>query len=126
MRGRTGRGREFRGGTGGGGARTGARGGGPGAEWGLAVFRIVAEAVTNVGRHAHATRVDVALRGDARGVTLTVVDDGLGLAPEANARRHGMVGMRERALAVGGVLTVSAAAPHGPGHAASLPSGGAP
>lgn len=93
----------------------------PDAEVGLAVFRIVQEALTNVARHAHATRVDVTLRGDARGVTLTVVDDGLGLAPEANARRHGMVGMRERALAVGGALTVSPATPHGTRVDASLP-----
>jgi PAS domain S-box-containing protein len=73
-----------------------------------AVFRILQEALTNVARHAgaNAVRVSLQLRGDA--LLLEVSDDGRGIAPEQleDRRSLGLLGMRERAMAWGGVLDV--------------------
>lgn len=72
----------------------------------LAAFRVLQEAVHNAVRHAGATRVDVTLRFDD-GVDVQVDDDGVGL-PADGARRDGLglVGMRERASALGGSFAV--------------------
>lgn len=69
--------------------------------------RIVQEAITNSHRHGRATSVRVGLRVTERGVaTLTVRDDGRGLPSEAAASGLGIVGMRERAVLLGGTLAV--------------------
>ncbi|HEV8238232.1 MAG TPA: GAF domain-containing sensor histidine kinase [Thermoanaerobaculia bacterium] len=76
-----------------------------------ALYRIVQEAVTNVMRHARATCVDVlAARDDGR-VLVVVEDDGIGFATgsPAGTERLGLVGMRERAQALGGTLTIESA-----------------
>ena len=75
-----------------------------GAGQSLAAYRIVQEALTNVLKHARASRaaVRVALEGDALAVEID--DDGRGPGP---ARRgHGLIGMHERALLYGGTLDV--------------------
>ncbi len=74
----------------------------------LAAYRIVQEALTNVVRHAGATRarLSVAVREDQ--VRLEVDDDGggrTGGAPEPGGRGYGLVGMRERAALYGGEVT---------------------
>jgi signal transduction histidine kinase len=73
-----------------------------------ALYRIVQDAMTNVVRHARATRADVLveLRGDR--VTLMIEDDGIGFDPEASqvGEHFGLLGIRERAEALGGTLTV--------------------
>lgn len=71
----------------------------------LAAYRIAQEALTNVRRHAAASRVDVVLRyGDAE-VQLEVRDDGTGVPAEAAGfDGHGLIGMRERAALYGGRL----------------------
>jgi len=72
----------------------------------LVAYRIAQEALTNVARHADASRVAVALRRTgATTVELTVRDDGVGV--NGAAARGGVRGMRERALAVGGNLSIS-------------------
>jgi nitrate/nitrite-specific signal transduction histidine kinase len=79
-----------------------------------ALFRIAQEAVTNVVRHAAASRVEVRLSRADGLVTLEVDDDGRGFDPEAravSARRLGLVSMRERALGLGGALQIDS----GPG-----------
>ena len=70
----------------------------------LVLYRVAQEALTNAARHAGASTVWLQLAGDRHGVELVVADDGRGLrsAPESSGRR----GMRERALLVGGLLTV--------------------
>ena len=76
-----------------------------------ALYRIVQEAVTNVQRHAGATRVDVLVeRSDGR-ILAMVEDDGVGFTPAVAARgeRLGLVGIRERAEALGGTLTIESA-----------------
>jgi PAS domain S-box-containing protein len=71
-------------------------------------FRIIQEALTNVTRHSNATRVDVAVRRAGGALILGVSDNGVGFAPDtlSGLRSLGLVGMRERALACGGVLMV--------------------
>ena len=73
------------------------------------VFRIVQESLTNVLRHARARRVRVGLALGEGALVATVADDGVGLPPEA-ARRSasmGLLGMRERAKALGGTFELS-------------------
>ena len=73
-----------------------------------AVFRVFQEALTNVARHAGARRVEARLSdGDGR-LRLRVVDDGVGLVADGGGRpgAMGLVGMRERAAALGGRFTV--------------------
>ncbi|MCU0836427.1 MAG: PAS domain S-box protein [Chromatiaceae bacterium] len=69
-----------------------------------AIFRIVQEALTNVARHARATRVGVNLEAEDAGMLLTVWDDGVGLPPgRADALdAFGLMGIRERARDLGG------------------------
>src|SRR5437667_6405946 len=77
-------------------------------ELGTALFRIVQEALTNVLRHAGATRVDIALGTKSGCVTLEINDDGTGIteAGTMGPGSLGILGMRERAAALGGVLEV--------------------
>jgi signal transduction histidine kinase len=72
------------------------------------LFRICQEALTNVVRHANATRVDVDLRGVGTHVVLTVRDNGRGISKNAVAdpRSLGLVGMRERVLPWGGNVRI--------------------
>ena len=79
---------------------------------GTALFRIVQESLTNVARHAGATRVRIELTNDDRRLYLRIEDDGRGLAPGAH-QGVGLLSMRERANALGGTFAVS-----------SLPGGG--
>jgi two-component system sensor histidine kinase UhpB len=73
------------------------------------LYRIVEEALNNVRLHSGAGRVDVLLVANGDGVELTVRDDGRGLPAEDGGRRQGMgmMGMRERAVLLGGELDVT-------------------
>jgi two-component system, NarL family, sensor histidine kinase UhpB len=73
------------------------------------LYRIVEEALNNVRMHSGAARVDVLLGARDDGVELTVRDDGRGLPPADGGRRQGMgmMGMRERAVLLGGELDVT-------------------
>jgi signal transduction histidine kinase len=70
----------------------------------LSAYRIVQEAVTNVLKHANATRVEVLLDYFPEAIEITVTDNGSG-APAAASNGHGLVGMRERVSLFGGELT---------------------
>jgi PAS domain S-box-containing protein len=69
-----------------------------------AAFRILQEALTNVQRHAHASRVEVLLRQEAGELVLRIADDGCGIRAEKrdSLLSIGLAGMRERALLLGG------------------------
>jgi len=75
----------------------------------IAVFRILQEALTNVARHAGASRVAVALRRDDDHLVLEVTDNGRGITEEQRSglRAFGLLGMRERAMAFGGEIQVA-------------------
>jgi two-component system, NarL family, sensor histidine kinase UhpB len=72
----------------------------------LVVYRVAQEALSNAARHSGARRVTVALRRDEAGVQLTVADDGRGFAFAESERGLGIGGMRERALLIGGEVTI--------------------
>jgi signal transduction histidine kinase len=93
-----------------------------------AAYRIVQEALTNVVRHAHASAATVRVGYDPSMLVLEVEDDGRGDANGATAEHdgHGLIGMRERAAAVGGTLQAGPARGGGFRVHASLPTGEAP
>ncbi|WP_306955878.1 GAF domain-containing protein [Streptomyces sp. B4I13] len=69
------------------------------------VVAVLSEALTNVARHAHAARADVALETDGREVRLSVSDNGVGIPPEG--RRSGLRNMAERAQQLGGEMELT-------------------
>ncbi|MBB3176392.1 cache domain-containing protein [Variovorax sp. Sphag1AA] len=75
-----------------------------------ALFRVAQEALTNVHKHSHAAKVDIALAFDTRHVRLDITDDGRGFdeeAVQADPRSGiGLRNMRERISAIGGHLDV--------------------
>ena len=90
-----------------------------------ASYRIVQEALTNVARHAGATRATVRLRTASGMLFVAVEDSGRGFAPSV-ARPDtstGLTGMRERAMLLGGSLSVDSAPGDGTRITAVLPSG---
>ena len=72
----------------------------------LVVYRVAQEALSNAARHSGGRRIAVTLRHDGPAVELTVADDGRGFAFDQSERGLGIGGMRERALLVGGELTI--------------------
>ncbi|MEN8506061.1 MULTISPECIES: histidine kinase [Paraburkholderia] len=85
-----------------------------------AVFRIVQASLTNVLRHAGASRADVTLTSTATALDLCVSDDGRGFDPATaySGNSYGLLGMRERARLIGGSMTIDSAP--GTGTAISL------
>lgn len=98
----------------------------------LTIYRIIQEALTNVFRHARATHVEITVTPvssrqagsapvDANAVAVNVRDNGAGL-PVDHKQGLGMIGMRERVLALGGTMTV-ASTHHGVTVQALVPRG---
>ncbi|HET9593979.1 MAG TPA: PAS domain S-box protein [Anaeromyxobacteraceae bacterium] len=82
-------------------------------ETATALYRIAQEALTNVARHACATRVAVSLAARDGTVLMRVDDDGAGMSTALRTGALGILGMRERALRLGGELRIEAGAPRG-------------
>jgi two-component system sensor histidine kinase UhpB len=79
----------------------------PDDELATALFRIFQELLTNVSRHARASRIQVDFREDSGAWRLTVVDDGVGIpAKRERESSLGLLGMRERAENLGGSFSV--------------------
>lgn len=76
-----------------------------------AIFRIVQEALTNIGKHANASHVEVALRCAKDAVRLHISDDGVGFDTDAprKAESFGLAAMRERVHLVSGRITIDSA-----------------
>ena len=72
----------------------------------LVVYRIAQEALTNALRHSDADSATVSLTADAEELALRVADDGRGMPPQLPTYTAGIAGMRERALLVGGRLSI--------------------
>jgi two-component system, NarL family, sensor histidine kinase UhpB len=79
----------------------------------LVVYRVAQEALANAARHSKASKVAVSLRHSGQRVDLEVADDGRGFAFEQSERGLGIGGMRERALLIGGELTIESRPGHG-------------
>jgi signal transduction histidine kinase len=76
-----------------------------------ALFRILQETLTNIGRHAEASRVEVVKRKQRDRLVLRIRDNGRGFDPEdpSLSKSLGLLGMRERAAILGGGVNVSSA-----------------
>ncbi len=76
---------------------------------GLALYRIVQEALTNVARHAGASKVGISCYAKNGCLTLRVADNGTGMNKKAVSKviSHGLLGMRERVLALNGTLDIA-------------------
>ncbi|TCV85402.1 PAS domain-containing sensor histidine kinase [Sulfurirhabdus autotrophica] len=83
------------------------------------IFRIVQESLTNVARHARASRVEISLIHENNELCLIVKDDGIGVDEGkrmANRKSFGLTGIRERAIMMGGELSLDSS----PGKGATL------
>jgi signal transduction histidine kinase len=77
----------------------------------IALYRIAQEALSNIAKHAQATRVTVGIRKEDDAVVLRIGDNGKGLAREVGPRTDalhglGLISMRERAGLLGGLLAI--------------------
>ena len=91
----------------------------------LAVYRLVEEALTNMGKYANASRFSVTLAGVDGQVQVEVADDGVGFnANREDTLGHGFMGMRHRIEACGGSLVVESAPGCGTHVRARLPAHG--
>lgn len=102
------------------------------AEMETALYRVIQEALTNVARHAHAGRVRLRLEQTASAVSANIEDDGRGFDPAAVAavgiasRGVGLLGIQERAAALGGSVLIQSAPGQGTRLRVELPwEGGA-
>jgi glucose-6-phosphate-specific signal transduction histidine kinase len=102
----------------------------------ITIYRIVQECLTNIAKHANARsiaieidRVDATMPGDMENMPVPALristrDDGAGMDPEARGRGLGLIGMRERASALGGMLSVQSTLGQGTTVVVTLPLGG--
>lgn len=75
----------------------------------IGLFRIAQEALANSVRHAKASAIRLSMRVEKDRVILAVADDGVGIAPRSSGTgrpQHGLLAMREQAIAMGGVATI--------------------
>jgi signal transduction histidine kinase len=80
----------------------------------IAIYRIVQEALTNIVRHARATRADVLFESNGDSLVVIVEDNGVGFDPKNQVTNHlGLVGMQERATMLGGLITLESSVDHG-------------
>lgn len=81
----------------------------------MAAFRVVQESLTNVAKHAEASKVEIIITQDADNFSVTVNDNGKGFDYLAisNRKSFGLLGMRERAIALGGVVNIYSAPQQG-------------
>jgi signal transduction histidine kinase len=88
----------------------------------LTVYRLVQEALTNIGKYAGAKHVDIRLRRSDDFVVVDVIDDGQGFdTDKLSPTQHGLAGMRHRVEAAGGQLRVTSASGRGTQIHAELP-----
>jgi len=87
-----------------------------------AIYRIAQEALHNVVKHAHATKITLHLAADEQGLTLTIQDDGVGFDPGGSFPGHlGLRSMRERASRIGGSFDIRSAPNQGTTLVAVIP-----
>jgi len=85
------------------------------------LYRTVQEALTNIIKHAAASRVEVALLMDQDAVRVTVRDDGRGFDPAEPVEGFGLVGIRERVMLASGQVTIEAQVGKGTAITARVP-----
>lgn len=97
-----------------------------GASVTLAAYRVVQEGMVNALRHAHATRVTIDVSSTPERMTVSVIDNGVGLPEKWSRPGHfGLRGLAERVEHLGGSLEVLNQEPHGVRLTAQIPLGAA-
>jgi two-component system sensor histidine kinase UhpB len=74
-----------------------------------AIYRLIQEGMSNAIRHGKPSRIELAIGHDATGVRIALTDDGIGMtdaAPSRGPGRFGLIGMRERVMALAGSLSI--------------------
>ncbi len=97
-----------------------------GADIEAAVFRVAQEALSNVAKHAQATKVQLTLTYLDDTLLLDVADNGAGFDPAARADGYGLLGMEQRLSRIRGTLTVESAPGSGTTVNAAVPLAGPP
>ena len=87
----------------------------------VSAYRIAQEALTNIVRHAGASKVDIDIAVDSASLSLTVSDDGISSTGDAAVEGHGILGMRERVEALGGTFGAKALPERGFRVSATIP-----
>jgi two-component system sensor histidine kinase UhpB len=87
------------------------------------VFRVICEALTNIEKHANASRVSIRVFAEGGSITVVVVDDGIGMGHDARqpVATLGISGMKKRALEFGGDVSLSSGPSGGTTLRLSLP-----
>lgn len=86
-----------------------------------AIFRVVQESLTNVARHAAATRVAISIDDDADEIRVGIEDDGCGFVTSGARKTFGLLGMQERVKILGGRIDIASQPGQGTRIAACLP-----
>jgi two-component system, NarL family, sensor histidine kinase UhpB len=79
----------------------------------VTVYRILQECLTNISKHAAATRVTIEVTEDEQGLSLMVEDDGRGFDTSLQSRGYGLAGMQERVEGLMGSMKISSTPGHG-------------
>ena len=79
----------------------------PDEEFTLALFRICQEGLTNVARHAQASRVNLELKREGQELQVSICDDGVGIVAEQVRTSLGLLGLQERVQGLGGRVSIS-------------------
>ena len=92
------------------------------------IYRMVQEALNNIGKHAHATKASVKIAWRNQLLQLTIADNGTGLPPGSQQKHDsfGLIGMRQRAAALGGKFSISNIKGSGAEIQIVIPLGGTP
>lgn len=85
----------------------------------VAAYYVVAEALTNAAKHAHASKVDVCVDSDGANLRLTIRDDGIGGAD--SRKGSGLIGLIDRVEAHGGQMKISSQTGRGTSMLATIP-----
>lgn len=81
----------------------------------LTLFRIMQESLTNIARHAKATRVEIALKSTGESINFRISDNGIGITETGlkSKKSFGLIGMKERADSLGGTFDIYGENGHG-------------
>jgi PAS domain S-box-containing protein len=95
-------------------------------EQSTAIFRIFQEALTNIMRHAEATRVEITIKEAADEFVMTITDNGKGITEQqqSGVETLGIIGMRERAYLIGGQFSITSGESRGTVVTVRVPIGG--
>jgi len=88
----------------------------------VTVFRIIQESLNNVAKHAKASKVDIRFARQGESLLLQISDNGIGFDPARNEQSFGLLGIKERALMIGGSATIASSPGQGTLVTLSIPT----